>query len=221
MLSAENLESIRTDGERILALARRDPGRPVPQYPSWTMTDLASHVGGVHARTTHICRELPTERPSAPRPGEADDVLDWYEAHLGEMLAVLERADPDTVAWGFWPEPSLGLWERRMVLETGVHRWDADQAFDEEGPLSGLVAVSGLNEFEAMWLPRLPELPVLEVKAEDLGRSWVFGSGGSPLRTVKGSASDIYLRLMSRPSPVELPRPWAAAVDALDPPPKR
>jgi hypothetical protein len=71
-----------------------------------------------------------------------------------------------------------------------------------------------------MWLPRLPELPVLEVKAEDLGRSWVFGTGGSPLRTVSGTASDLYLRLMSRPSSVQLPHQWATAVDALEPPPR-
>jgi hypothetical protein len=108
-----------------------------------------------------------------------------------------------------------------MVIEPGLHRWDADQAFAEESGLGNLVALSGLNEFTDMWLPRLPELPVLEVKAEDLGRTWVFGSGGSPLRTVSGTASDIYLRLMSRPSPVEMPRPWAVALDALEPPPKR
>jgi uncharacterized protein (TIGR03083 family) len=220
VLSAENLESIRVDGERILELARRDPERQVPQYPEWTMTDLAAHLGAIHGRTTHICREQPTERPSSPRPSEEDDVLDWYERNLGEMLSTLEQADPDAPAWGFWPNPGLGLWERRMVIETGVHRWDADQAFAENGPLTDLVALSGLNEFEDMWLPRLPELPVLEVKAEDLGRTWVFGTGGSPLRTVTGTASDIYLRLMSRPSPVELPRQWAAAVDALEPPPR-
>jgi hypothetical protein len=72
-----------------------------------------------------------------------------------------------------------------------------------------------------MWLPRLPELPVLEVKAENVGLTWVFGTGGSPLRTVTGTASDIYLRLMSRPSPVGLPNQWAAAIDGLEPPPKR
>jgi hypothetical protein len=137
------------------------------------------------------------------------------------MLGTLEQADPDAAAWGFWPDPSLGLWERRMVIETGLHRWDADQAFGEASGLGDLVALSGLNEFEDMWLPRLPELPVLEVKAEDLGLTWVFGTGGSPLRTVTGTASDIYLRLMSRPSPVELPNQWAAAVDGLEPPPKR
>jgi uncharacterized protein (TIGR03083 family) len=220
VLSAENLESIRTDGERVLEQARRDPERTVPQYTGWTMSGLAAHLGATHGRTTFICQEQPTERPSAPRPGDDDDVLEWYQERLEEMLSTLEAADPDSPTWGFWPDSCLGHWETRMVIETGLHRWDADQSFDEETPLSDLVALSGLNEFEEMWLPRLPELPVLEVKAEDLGRSWVFGTGGSPLRTVTGTASDLYLRLMSRPSPVELPHQWAAAVDALEPPPR-
>ena len=220
MLSAENLAEIRAGGDRVLELARRDRDRPVPQYPDWVMVDLAAHLGSIHARTTQICRELPAERPSAPPPPEHTDVLDWCEDNLAEMLSALGGADPDSRAWGFWPESTLGLWERRMVIETGVHRWDADQAFGDPGPLTDLVALSGLNEFEAMWLPRLGELPVLEVKAVDLGRSWMFASG-SPLRTVSGTASDLYLRLMSRPSKVELPVQWAAAVDALEPPPKR
>ena len=220
MLSAENLAGIRAGGERILALARRDPQRPVPQYPGWVMDDLAAHLGSIHARTTLICRELPVDRPSAPRPPEGTDVLDWYEDNLEGMLSALGAADPDTRVWGFWPEPTLGLWERRMVIETGVHRWDAEQAFGDPGVLTDLVALSGLNEFETMWLPRLGELPALEVKAVDLGRAWMFASG-SPLRTVSGTASDLYLRLMSRPSRVELPLQWAVAVDALEPPPKR
>jgi uncharacterized protein (TIGR03083 family) len=217
VLSAEHLEAIRSGGERVLELARRDRERPVPQYPGWVMNDLVSHLGAVHGRTTLICRELPTERPSAPRLPADVDVLDWYESNLGVMLAALEEADPDTAVWGFWPQSTIGLWERRMVIETGLHRWDAEQAHGDPGPLTDLVALSGLNEFGDMWLPRLGELPVLEVKAEDVGRSWVFSSG-SPLRTVTGTASDLYLRLMSRPSPVDLPRQWAAAVDALEGP---
>jgi uncharacterized protein (TIGR03083 family) len=220
VLSTENLAEIRGDGDRILELARRDRDRPVPQYPDWVMVDLAAHLGSIHARTTLICRELPIARPSAPRPPEDTDVLDWCEDSLADMLAALGAADPDIPAWGLWPESTLGLWERRMVIETGVHRWDAEQAFGDPGALTDLVALSGLNEFEALWLPRLGELPVLEVKAVDLGRTWMFASG-SPLRTVSGTASDIYLRLMSRPSRVELPVQWAAAVDALEPPPKR
>ena len=219
MLSAENLDVIRSEGGRILELARRDPDRAVPQYPGWTMADLLTHVGSILGRTTLLCRELPSERISGPRPSEGADVLDWYEATLAEMLTTLEESDPDTPVWGFWPGPCIGLWERRMVVEAGVHRWDAEQAFGDPEPLLDLVAVSGLDEFTDLWVPRMSEWLALEVTAVDLGREWVLGSG-MPEATVSGTASDLYLRLMSRASAVELPQEWAESVAALEPPPR-
>jgi uncharacterized protein (TIGR03083 family) len=219
VLSAEYLEAIRGESLRILELARRDPGRPVPQYPEWVMSDLLSHVGSVLGRTTLICRERPTERISGPRPAEGSDVLAWYEAILAEMLSTLEESDPDTPVWGFWPGARIGLWERRMVVETGIHRWDAEQAFGDPGPLLDLVAVSGLDEFTDMWVPRMADWPALGVSATDLGRDWVLGTG-TPEATVSGTASDLYLRLMSRASAVQLPEEWAGAVDSLEPPPR-
>jgi uncharacterized protein (TIGR03083 family) len=221
VLSAENLAAIRSDGERVLELARLDRERPVPQYPGWLISDLVSHLGGNHARTTIICREFPTERPSAPRPPQGADIIEWYEANLEEMLAALEESDLAATAWGFWPESTIGLWEKRMVIETGLHRWDADQAFGEPAPLSAVVARTALDEFGEMWVPRMGEITgVLEVNAIDLGETWSFGSGAEK-GTASGTASDLYLRLMSRPSPVDLPVQWSAAVDALEPPPKR
>jgi uncharacterized protein (TIGR03083 family) len=219
VLSAEYLEAIRGESLRILELARRDRDRPVPQYPGWTMAELLSHVGSVLGRTTLICRERPTERISGPRPPEGSDVLAWYEAILAEMLSTLEESDPDTPVWGFWPGPCIGLWERRMVVETGLHRWDAEQAFGEPDPLLDVVSLSGLDEFTDMWVPRVSEWPALEVKAVDQGREWVLGAG-MPEATVSGTASDLYLRLMSRVSAVELPERWATVVDALEPPPR-
>ena len=221
MLSADYLGEIRSEGEHVLELGRLDRERPVPQYPGWLITDLVSHLGGNHARTTIICREFPTERPSAPRPPEGSDILDWYQGNLEEMLIALEESDPDAPVWGFWPVSTIGLWEKRMVIETGLHRWDADQAFGDPAPLTALMGRTALDEFVDMWVPRLGEVPgVLEVTATDLGESWSFGSG-SGKGTATGSASDIYLRLMSRPSPVELPDEWAAVIDSLEPPPKR
>jgi hypothetical protein len=79
------------------------------------------------------------------------------------------------------------------------------------------VSRSGLDEFNDMWLPRLGELPPLEASATDLGLVWVLGNG-APVSALEGTGSDIYLRLMSRPSPVSLPPVWAEAVDALEPP---
>jgi uncharacterized protein (TIGR03083 family) len=220
VLSAENLASIESEGRRLGDFVRRDPERPVPQYPDWTLADLASHTGSIHGRTTQIVTELPTERISAPRLPEDADVVEWYVETLEGMLAALRDADPETVCWGFGPSPSVGFWETRMVIETGVHRWDAAQAFGEEDRLIDNVSRSGLDEFNDMWLPQLGELPTLEAKTTDFGQTWVFGDG-EPADSVEGTASDIYLRLISRPSPVGLPESWAAAVDGLAPPPKR
>jgi uncharacterized protein (TIGR03083 family) len=220
VLSAENLASIESEGRRLGAYVRRDPGRQVPQYPDWTMADLASHTASIHGRTTLIVTELPADRISAPRLPEGADVADWYDETLESMLDALLKADPDAPCWAFGSNPCVGFWETRMVIETGVHRWDAAQGFGEEDRLTDRVAGEGLDEFSDMWLRQLGDVSTLEVRATDLGESWVFGEG-EPTTEIEGSASDIYLRLVSRPSPVELPTDWAAAVDALAPPPKR
>jgi uncharacterized protein (TIGR03083 family) len=128
--------------------------------------------------------------------------------------------DPETRVWGFVPGSTLGFWENRMVIETGVHRWDAEQATGRNEKLTDLVARRGLDEFGDMWLPMLGDVPTLECVATDLDESWTYGEGVPAVR-VEGTASDLYLRLMSRPSPVELPEDWAGAVDGLKPPPKR
>jgi uncharacterized protein (TIGR03083 family) len=220
VLSAGNLESITSEGRRLVAAVRRGPARPVPQYPGWTLTDLASHTGSVYGRTVLVCRELPQERISAPRLPEGKDPADWLEETLEEMVAFLGASDPSTQAWAFGLESStIGFWERRMVIETGVHRWDASDAFGEARGLTRHVARAGLDEFAAMWLPRLGAVPTLDVVAMDLGESWRYGTA-DPVDRVEGTASDLYLRLMARRSPVELPAAWAAAVDGLPPPGK-
>lgn len=219
MLSAENLASIESEGRRLGAFARRDPGRPVPQYPEWALTDLAAHTGSIHARTAAVVTDLPMERVPAPRSPEGADVLDWYEGNLDTLLAALTEADPDSPCWGLVEGWNVGLWERRMVVETGLHRWDAAAAFGEEDRLTDRVAESALDEVSLLWLPRLGDVRPLELRATDLGLSWSFGD--RPDQTVEGTASDIFLRLMTRPSPVVLPEDWATAVDGLAPPQKR
>lgn len=220
MRSAENLAGIESEGHRLAQAARRDPERPVPQYPGWTLADLASHTASIHGRTTLICRELPRERISAPRLPEGMDPIDWYEETLDAMLEALREADPSSECWGFSPHPNVGFWERRMVIETGVHRWDAYQAHGEEDRLTDLVARSGLEEFGDMWLQHLGDVQPLSLTATDLGDTWVYGDD-EVTASVQGTASDLYLRLVSRLSPVELPDDWRAAVDGLAPPPKR
>lgn len=217
MLWAENLASIESEGRRLAEAARSDPTRSVLQYPGWTLADLVSHTASIHGRTILICRDLPVERISPPRLPDGKDPVQWYEETLEEMLAALEAADPDTPAWAFGPEQKLGFWERRMVIETGVHRWDAHQAIGEPSPLTERVALCGLDEFGDMWLPHCGEVSTLEVVDEESGRSWRYGQG-EPETTVVAPKSELYLRLVSRPSSVQLPDDWAGGVDGLAPP---
>ncbi len=107
-----------------------------------------------------------------------------------------------------------------MVVETGIHRWDACRAIDGQEGLTDRVAEEGLDEVGALWFGWLGEVQTLEVKATDLGKSWVYGEG-DPTASVEGSASELVLALMQRPSSIELPRDWVAAVNSLAPPPKR
>ncbi len=103
-----------------------------------------------------------------------------------------------------------------MVIETGVHRWDAQGALGGPDPLLSVVATHGLDEFTDVYLGRLGDVPTIELVATDLGRSWRYGRGG-PSATIEGTASELFLRLMSRPG-APLPSEWEHAVDALGSP---
>lgn len=211
MPTSVQLEAISTEGQRLLDFARRDPARVVPQYPTWTLLDLVTHTASIHARTIAVCTSLPQDRIPAPELPPGREPLDWYAETLPAMVDTFRSTDPDAEVWFFTADRTIGAWERRMLIETGVHRWDAQQAHEDPEPLLPVVAESGLDEFGDMWLPRYGDLPALRVTATDIGRSWTYGKGtaGSP---ITATASDIYLRLMSRPG-IHLPAEWAAAVD--------
>jgi len=213
MASPENLAAISSEGQRLLAYAKAAPELNVPQYPTWTLRDLAVHTASMHARTARICEALPRERIAAPELPDGRDALEWCQQTLAAMVEALHAADPEAEVWTTIPDGRLRAWERRMVIETGLHRWDAQQAIEDPAPLLPLVASHGLDEFADMWLPRLGDVATIEVSATDLGRSWRFG-GGEPSTVVAATASDLFLGLMARPGE-QLPADWERAVHRL------
>jgi hypothetical protein len=94
------LDVIRTEGERLAAIAQDRLDLPVPQYPSWTMAGLVAHTGAALGRTAILCRELPDHRISSPRPDPDEDVLAWYRAMMDDCLTELGAADLSTPVWG-------------------------------------------------------------------------------------------------------------------------
>lgn len=218
-MAPDNLDVIEHEGWHLIELGRQAPGTIVPQYPTWTLRDLTLHVAGIHARTALICESLTQERIACPELPAGEDPFDWAAEQLSRMLMGLSSADPDAAVWTFTNDPALWFWIRRMVIETGVHRWDAQAAIEDPSPLLPAVSGHGLDEFPDLYLPRLGDVQTIELTARDAGHSWRFGPG-EPTAHVEGKASDLFLRLMSRPG-VELPDDWARAVDSLGSPADR
>ena len=214
-----DLALIEREGWRIIEIGREAPDATVPQYPTWTLQDLVIHVAGVHGRTAEICRTLPRERIPTTELPSGRDAFEWAAEQLAAMLEGLRTAEPDAATWTFVADPCLRFWGPRMVVETGVHRWDAELAVGRAQPLPAEIAAHGLDEFSELYLPRLDGIPTIELVAIDLGRRWRYGAG-TPVATIDGSASDLFLRLMSRPG-AALPTEWERAVDALASPADR
>ncbi len=215
----DDLAAIEHEGRRIIGFGRQAPTRVVPQYPTWTLLDLVVHVAEVHGRTATVCRTLPLERIPVPTLPDERDAFDWASEQLEAMLEGLCAADREANVWTLVPQPRLGFWGPRMVIETGVHRWDAQSALMDPEPLLPIVATHGLDEFSDLYLPRLGDVPTIELAASDLARAWRFGEG-EPVECIEGSASDLFLRLMSRPG-TPLPTAWEVAVDSLGSPADR
>lgn len=188
----------------------------MPQYPDWTLREMMLHVAAIHGRIAEIVRTQSTVRPATPELPTGADPIEWSGRQLSSLLDALASADLETQVWTPVSDSRIAFWERRMVIETGLHRWDADSAVRPGAPLDARVASDGLDEIPLMYMHRLGDVPPLELVATDLDRSWRFGDG-DPSAVIHGTASDLYLRLMSRPGST-LPAEWEQAVDALGAP---
>ena len=207
------LEAIAGEGQRLLTSLRSDPDVAIPHYPTWTMRDLAVHTAGILVRTTIIATERAQHRVAAATLPPGEDAIDWFERSLADMLAALVDVESDEPVWSFLTDQRIAAWERRMTVEIGVHRWDAQDAIGRPDPLPEIVATSGLDEFPVMFHGRLGDVPTITLRATDIDLSWTYGTGATSVNA-EGSASDLFLRLMARPG-AELPPVWAAAVDGV------
>ena len=67
--------------------------------------------------------------------------------------SALAGIDPDTPVWNWSPRPDAGFYFRRMLHETSVHRWDAENAVSDTRPVDGEQGRDGVDEFFDFVLP--------------------------------------------------------------------
>ena len=153
-VAMDYLDALRREGDALLSAAAHSPDAAVPSCPGWTNTDLLVHVCGIYRYVAEqaVSAER-AERDDAEIP--AADVAALTADALAELLVVLAEVDPSARSWN-WArsaEDTAAFWPRRMVMETAIHRWDAQSAVGSPGPFDPGLACDGVDEALSVFLP--------------------------------------------------------------------
>ena len=241
------IEAVVEEGERFGILAQElaagltgaDGGldAPVPWVPEWRARDLIGHLGTVHRSATYIVRANTTEQPPAgsrQTPPREENLLDWYEIGLVELVAALRTTPPDAPAWHMSPaaEKIAASWARRQAHELAVHRMDLEAAAGvPHAPVDLALAEDGVDELLGVVVPRWAHTEPLAgadasvaVTCTDTGRTWsvtvvrgvvTVGAdrSGTEDAHLRASATQLLLHLWGRPADVTVE--GDAAAEAL------
>ncbi len=159
---AAQLQVAAEDARSLLAAARTDWDRPVPQCPGWDAAELVRHTGGILAWMAAVVTsgERVSRRSLDPEPSDPADLPSWYLARLDRALGALGSVRPGAETWTFSStgDHRSAWWSRRLAVEVAIHRWDAQDAVAACGgpspdPLDGDVAAAGIEEFMIEFLP--------------------------------------------------------------------
>lgn len=225
------------DTEVLAEAVATDPTAAVACYDGWDLADLARHVGTIQRWVTGIVGMRATERPPWPDIDEvADgDLPQWLVRGAAGLVEALDTADPDDEVWTFSPTGSpLTFWQRRMALESAIHRWDAEDALGRDASVAPWLALEGVEEALYVYLePRLDGRDVggdgqrvAFVPERSTGWTMTLRPAGIEVTpghadvdaTVRGTALDLWLLLMCRSSldEVEVAGDTEAAAHAVE-----
>lgn len=190
---------------------------PVAAYPDWTVAELVVHTGRIGSWVTTLVADRATQRIPKPEldPLPEQRVIAWYEGVATALADTLEATAPGTAVWSFGDDHTAGFWRRRMVLETTIHRWDAQQAARVPATVDAEVAVAGVEEALRVYMaPRLAGVALggdgrrVGLRCSDADGAWtvridpegVAVDDGlvDPASVVVGSAQQLWLLLMGR-----------------------
>ena len=212
------VSQVETDGRRLIEVARSDPAAAVPTCGRWTLRDLAGHMGWVHGLVGSYVAARATEPLSTeqmPQVPDDDSAVDFAAGALDRLVDALAGIDPDTPVWNWSPRPDAGFYFRRMLHETSVHRWDAENAVSDTGPVDGEQGRDGVDEFFDFVLPNAQQrkrrdLPSgsLHLHRTDGDGEWIVHADGDEVvmehahvkgdAAVRGPGGALFLAMWSR-----------------------
>ena len=144
------------EGAAVSAVASAgDLAAPVPSCPRWNLRQLVGHLGWVYNWVSeHIERRSTTmlSREDFPKPPEGEAVVEWFTGSHARVVAALGDIEPTEAVWAFAGDTGA-FWHRRMAHESLIHRWDAESAAGDPGPLDSELAADGMDELVEVILP--------------------------------------------------------------------
>ena len=197
------LSHLRRDFSVFGACLAGDLSAPVRHCGSWTLYDLADHLGQGNIWSAVAVTDKHGDYQGPPAPRDREALTAWFRDTCGVLLAALDT-DPLTSAWTIAPPPAAGFWQRRRCLETLIHRWDAEHALGITSPIDPALADDGIAEVVDVLAPRQVRLGrtsaprhAIRLRAGDTGASWILGPG-EPVATIGGPAASLLLLLWGR-----------------------
>jgi uncharacterized protein (TIGR03083 family) len=197
------LSHLRREHDAFRVCLDGDLGVPVEHCPGWALRDLAGHLGNVYRRVAVAVAEKRGDFQPSAVPQDAAGLTRWFDESRKTIMGALD-ADPSTEAWTFHPPPTVGFWQRRVCLETLVHRWDGENAIGAARPFDPELAAEGVAEvFDTIAPLQLKrgnaQQPrcAIRLRATDTGGVWDYGPG-TPVAEITATAEDLLLMLWGR-----------------------
>lgn len=197
-----------------------DLSAPVPTCPGWPVGLLAGHLRQSHDRfTALVATRAGTFFPPTVPAGLDVTGLDWSAqvaaggedggvraGWLAEVAANLtgavREAGPQTPVWTTYGEPHAGFWAVLGLLETAVHRADAELA------VTGALCMDLSPELAAgcvdFWMTALAEPSAMPFFGPTVGG--LAGSGETPRFTATDLAEDAHWFMTRTPEGPQLER---------------
>ena len=171
------------------ALKGAPPQAAVPSCPGWDADDLLWHLAEVQWFWGTIVREGVTgegaEEMKPDRPAGRDGLLAFYQRASRDLGEILATRAPDTPAWTWSADQTVGFIRRRQAHEALIHRVDAELAAGERTGMDPRLSSDGVDEVLRVMYGGVPDWgtftpggpDTVRLSAADTGDSWFVTVG--------------------------------------------
>jgi uncharacterized protein (TIGR03083 family) len=172
-----------------VAITQAAPDTQVPSCPDWNADDLLWHLGAVQWFWGTVVRDgLTGEQAEArkpPRPAGRDALLAFYDRSSRELGQALAAASPDSPAWTWSDDHTVGFIRRRQAHEALMHRVDAELTAGDRTPLDPILSTDGVTEALSLMYGGAPSwgtftpgpAGTVRLRADDTGHQWLVALG--------------------------------------------